>query len=254
MILQTDNPIRMVRELKGAPLSIVMVLSLVTQRVSQEYLERATGYTDKPVSQALAYLREVGLADHTSSGWMLIRGRAQQLPMVMEMEENIEPQRSQSDVDEGEEDITSLTENNDGNEIASSDDRCHPPRNDESRNNSDSLLTYLNNNNINNINQVSKESNTKNRKNSDPDPVVEENLETFRELGIKINRRTLNLARMKHVTKEYILGTVRNLKQGELLGLAIIRMEQGDELTPKKKHKSGCDCQECRGRYGDWEE
>lgn len=54
MILQSDNPIRMVRELKGAPLSIVMVLSLVHQRVTQEFLERATGYTDKPVSQALA--------------------------------------------------------------------------------------------------------------------------------------------------------------------------------------------------------
>ncbi len=83
MILQSENPVRMVRELKGAPLSIVMVLSLVHQRVTQEYLERATGYTDKPVSQALAYLQEVGLADHTLAGWQLIKENEKQLPLTI---------------------------------------------------------------------------------------------------------------------------------------------------------------------------
>jgi hypothetical protein len=88
MIIQSENPIRMVRELKGAPLSIVMVLSLVTQRVTQEFLERATGYTDKPVSQALAYLQEVGLADHTHAGWQLIKENIKQLPLTMQIEED----------------------------------------------------------------------------------------------------------------------------------------------------------------------
>ena len=86
MIIQSDNPIRMVRELKGAPLSIIMVLSLVQQRVSQEYLERSTGYTDKPVSQALAYLQEIGLADHTRSGWQLIKSDRIQLPLPLALE------------------------------------------------------------------------------------------------------------------------------------------------------------------------
>jgi hypothetical protein len=86
MIIQSENPIRMVRELKGAPLSIVMVLSLVHQRVTQEYLERATGYTDKPVSQALAYLQEVGLADHIQAGWQLIKENAKQLPLTMQID------------------------------------------------------------------------------------------------------------------------------------------------------------------------
>src|SRR3990172_1726157 len=56
------NPIRMVRELKGPALSIFMALALVHQRVSQSWLEIATGYTDKSVSKALAYLEEAGQA------------------------------------------------------------------------------------------------------------------------------------------------------------------------------------------------
>jgi hypothetical protein len=99
-----DNPIRMVRELKGAPLSIVMVLSMVQQRVSQEYLERSTGYTDKPVSQALAYLQEIGLADHTRSGWQLIKSDRLQLPLPLALEsENlrtVEPDPENKNADE----------------------------------------------------------------------------------------------------------------------------------------------------------
>ncbi len=125
MILQTDNPIRMVRELKGAPLSIWMVLSLVHQRVTQEYLERATGYTDKPVSQALAYLQEIGLADHSNAGWQLVKETAKQLPLTLRIDEGEEQEKEQ---------------------IAMSDENQeHPPRNDNNlgRNNSDSL-NYLN--------------------------------------------------------------------------------------------------------------
>jgi hypothetical protein len=79
-----DNPIRMVREMKGTPLSIIIALGLVHQRVSQEWLERSTGYTDKPISQALQYLREVGLVDQTSSGWQLIKENVNQFPLVLQ--------------------------------------------------------------------------------------------------------------------------------------------------------------------------
>ncbi len=103
-MISFENPIRMVRELKGAPLSILMVLSMVHQRVTQEYLERSTGYTDKPVSQALAYLQEIGLADHTRSGWQLIKSDRLQLPMplvlVCENSRPVEPDREYSNADE----------------------------------------------------------------------------------------------------------------------------------------------------------
>ncbi len=97
-IFEVDNPVRMVRELKGAPLSIVLVLSLVHQRVTQEYLERATGYTDKPVSQALAYLQEVGLADHTSAGWQLIEQAVKQLPLPLALDEKVQETEKPGDL------------------------------------------------------------------------------------------------------------------------------------------------------------
>ena len=109
-MINYDNPIRMVRELKGAPLSIIMVLSMVQQRVTQEYLERSTGYTDKPVSQALAYLQEIGLADHTRSGWQLIKSDRIQLPLPLALEgEDLrqdEPDREYKNADEGSRNIS----------------------------------------------------------------------------------------------------------------------------------------------------
>lgn len=76
------NPLQLARQLKGAPLSVMFVLTCVQARVSQEFLERHTGYTDKPVSQALEYLRDLGMVDQTRAGWRLT-GAAQQLPMPM---------------------------------------------------------------------------------------------------------------------------------------------------------------------------
>lgn len=50
-----------VRGLKGAPLSVLVVLMLVRQPVGAEYLARMTGYTFKPVNQALLLLKDFGL-------------------------------------------------------------------------------------------------------------------------------------------------------------------------------------------------
>ena len=119
--MNLDNPIRMVRELKGAPLSILFALSVTRQRVSQAWLEGVTGYTDKPISSALSYLEEIGLADHTSSGWKLT-GKAKQLPLPME-------------ITAGEEDVTAeeepVTAEN------KSDDSC------QGRNNSTPLIITI---------------------------------------------------------------------------------------------------------------
>lgn len=85
------------------------------------------------------------------------------------------------------------------------------------------------------------------------DPAVQDNLDTFRELGIKINKRTSILASRKHINRKYITQTIKNLKSGETLGMAIIRMEQEDAIPPLKKHRSGCGCSKCLQKYGDWE-
>jgi len=69
------NPFAVVKECKGAALSVLVLLAtnrdLGGGAVTQEWLERHSGYTDKPVSQALAYLRETGRITRTSLGWVL---------------------------------------------------------------------------------------------------------------------------------------------------------------------------------------
>jgi len=219
MILQSDNPIRMVRELKGAPLSILMVLSIVQQRVTQEYLERATGYTDKPVSQALAYMQEIGLADHTNAGWQLIKANVMQLPLPLSLENETETQDEKTESDDPE-----LM----------------------SRNISDSLITTTLSNNDSDDLVVVIRNNGENRKNSD----FEANLEEFKQQGIARNPRTEALARMSHVNPEYIRAHLKGLKKKDSKGLAIMRMEQGEdppersiELTPDEK----------RAKYAEWE-
>lgn len=230
MILQSDNPIRMVRELKGAPLSILMILRLVHQPVSSEYLETATGYTDKPIRKALRYLQEIGMALQSARGWILASGE-KQLPMVMQLNEQALPE------DDTDSDTTPPEENNQTEIIQ----KC--------RNNSDSVNYLINN--INNLssNQVNKVINGESRKNSDLEDCIHENLETFREMGIGLNRRTEALARMKHVSRDYIQHMVNNLKQGETLGMAIIRMEKGEGIAASQRHRDGCQCDECRRRF-----
>jgi len=230
MILQSDNPIRMVCEFKGAKLSIIIVLGLVHQRVSQEWLERNTGYTDKTISQALAYLEEHGFMDHTNAGWQLTSEKARQLVMPLELEEE------------------NLTEQEkEGNVVII--DADHEENFNSSRNNSDSLTTtILSNKDLIDSVVVDSSNNVRSRKNSD----FENNLEEFKRLGVGKNRRTEALARMKHINPEYIRAHLKGLKKKDSKGLAIMRMEQGedapersiDDLTPEER----------RAKYAEWEQ
>jgi len=69
------DPFAVVKECKGAALAILVLLETNQQlgggAVTQEWLERHSGYTDKPVSQALAYLSETRRIHRTSAGWVL---------------------------------------------------------------------------------------------------------------------------------------------------------------------------------------
>lgn len=83
LMANVEFNIRMVRSLKGAPISILVAMMLVQQPVRAEWLERVTGYTDKPVTQALLLLEEFGLITHNSRyGWQLVKGLVQ-LPICV---------------------------------------------------------------------------------------------------------------------------------------------------------------------------
>lgn len=78
---------RSLREMRGVSLAILVALSLAgSVGVSQEWLERVTGYTDKWVSQQLKYLSEIDLIIPTSNGWIL-SGPVKQLPLGLSLEE-----------------------------------------------------------------------------------------------------------------------------------------------------------------------
>src|SRR3990170_3030811 len=180
------NPIRMVRELKGPALSIFVALALVHQRVSQSWLEMATGYTDKPVSQALAYLKEVGLASHTSAGWQLT-GQAKQLPLAKvlesgEQETDSARQYAAEDIEDGApvEEV--------GNIAAGNSDQDSRSRkvSDSIINNKD--LESINKDSINNNSGIRNFSDSLN--NHDPPERREKLIQTLRELGILPNART----------------------------------------------------------------
>ena len=63
----------LVRCLKGAASSILWILLLSEESLTAVELQEATGYSDKPVSQALARLRALGLVEHhgRSRGWRM---------------------------------------------------------------------------------------------------------------------------------------------------------------------------------------
>lgn len=74
---QSSQAVRLVRELKGASLSILVSLAFVHHPVEQDWLERATGYTDKTVGQALLYLSETDLVERAAAGWQVTHAAEQ---------------------------------------------------------------------------------------------------------------------------------------------------------------------------------
>jgi hypothetical protein len=75
----------MVRTLKGAPLAVFVLLRMAQADGSgpqgAEWLERYSGYSDKPVSQALAFLEEQGLVSRNGRYLWQLSGGVKQFPL-----------------------------------------------------------------------------------------------------------------------------------------------------------------------------
>ena len=74
------SPIHLIKALKGAPLSTLVLLYLSPVPVTQLWIEIHSGYSPKPVRTALCYLREGGLVIKKSQGWVLSQSARQSLP------------------------------------------------------------------------------------------------------------------------------------------------------------------------------
>jgi hypothetical protein len=75
-----DDPIKLLRQLKGAPLAVLLAFTWTRARLSADYLSTVTGYTDKPVSQALKLLTAYGWITKVQGGWQISGGV--QLPLM----------------------------------------------------------------------------------------------------------------------------------------------------------------------------
>lgn len=80
--MSIDFSSTMVRGLKGAPLSVLVLLMLAGQPVSAQYLEHMSGYSDKNVNSALLTLLEFGLVTRNGRYQWQIADGVKQLPLT----------------------------------------------------------------------------------------------------------------------------------------------------------------------------
>jgi hypothetical protein len=106
---------QLILTLKGAPLSCLMLLALARQPVSAQYLERHSGYSDKPVNEALLLLQDYGLVTRNDRYAWRIAINVTQLPLMILPDEN-EPDIVQDSMDSDQQqpnsEITDTTRNN----------------------------------------------------------------------------------------------------------------------------------------------
>lgn len=220
-----DNPVRIVKELKGAPLSVMMALFFAGgMAVNQEWIERNTGYSDKPISKALAYLQEHQFIVKTRSGWRLSDG-AKQLPLPFMPLEDVAAEHGLADEVEA----------------------CEEPELDTnclSRNNSDSPINIKEIDIKENLNNLNINSETRNYSDSEVG-------QTLMGVGIMANWRTLKLLGRISV------GDVREMRSRmQTSGMSLddtgymIRILEG--MAEQNDRKNGQDRNSLQ-RYADWE-
>ncbi len=85
-----DFTASMVRTLKGAPISCLMLMAMIGQPVSAQYLERNSGYSDKSVGAALLLLQDYGLITRNERYVWRIAINVRQLPLMVLSDEEMD--------------------------------------------------------------------------------------------------------------------------------------------------------------------
>ena len=89
--------VSMIRTLKGSPLSILIALAMSGQPVTAEWLETATGYSDKSIVKGLKVLKEFGLAQRNGRYAWQICGDIKQLPLASLLEAENDQEETEDD-------------------------------------------------------------------------------------------------------------------------------------------------------------
>ena len=80
-----QNPLTLLRALKGAPMSCLVAMQIAQQPVGAAWLESATGYSNQAITKALQVLRELQVATQVGrfDGWVLLeQGQQLVLPLA----------------------------------------------------------------------------------------------------------------------------------------------------------------------------
>ena len=88
-----------VRELKGAPLSILLVLQFCKRNVTARWLCQQTGYSDKPVADGLRFLMERGMVTRIGHSGFMLAGEEYQLPLSWDVK--LEPYVGETPISDG---------------------------------------------------------------------------------------------------------------------------------------------------------
>lgn len=82
-MIEFDNPLSYLRQVKGAPLSILVALSAANQPVQAKWLGSMTGYSPNSITTALVLLSEMQLVSCNThrTAWRLTNG-VRQLPLA----------------------------------------------------------------------------------------------------------------------------------------------------------------------------
>lgn len=96
------------RQLKGTPLAALLAVALAApQPVTADYVARLTGYTDKPITQALQYLADLQYITRARNGWML--AEALQLALPAPVDNSVETRNFSDSPSRSDDDAAYLT-------------------------------------------------------------------------------------------------------------------------------------------------
>ncbi len=204
----------MVKTLKGAPLSVLILLAMAKTPLSAQYLERESGYSDKAVNSALLYLADHGLITRNGRyAWQIANG-VKALPLMIEIE-------AAEEESAGTEDVGAQTPP----EEEISNDDCGTRRNSDS----EKFRLPSSSSSLTNSNSIDRSTTTSTGAESEKFRVTEV-LQECQRAGIW-SKRAAAIAAMPHVTGRLIrYWTQWAAKKGKELPLAIWRIEHNKPI------------------------
>jgi hypothetical protein len=87
--MELNLTVQMVRALRGAPITVLVLMMIERGPLAQGFIRRHTGYTDHIVHDALDLLQDYGLVNETGRYTWQLAGQNRQLPLMVQLESEL---------------------------------------------------------------------------------------------------------------------------------------------------------------------